>query len=128
MCMYIGIDDLAANALIWLLQMKRQQTGGQRFVRFSTLLDYGMAVVKKLKKNGEEATLIYSRDANSLLFSDYSDFFEEAIDEAGWSGIKLRENKTMDDLWRKFIAPIPVQVQEIMSDKRILVKFLRKAA
>ena len=102
--MCIGIEDLAANALIWLLQMKQRQPDEQRFIRFSALLDYGMAVVKKLKRNGEEATLIYLRDANSLLFSDYSDFFEEATDAEGWSGIKLRENKTMDDLWRKFIA------------------------
>ena len=127
MCMYIGIEDLAANALIWLLRMK-QQSGGQLFIRFSVLLDYGMAVIKKLKKDGEEATLIYSRDATSLLFSDYSDFFEEATDADGWSGIKLRDNKTMTDLCLKFIAPIPVKVQAVMSDGKILEKYLRKVA
>ena len=61
--MYIGIEDLAANALIGILARTRQDAEKPKFVRFATLLDYGMAVISKLKKDcGEKArqSMIFS--------------------------------------------------------------------
>ena len=123
MCMYIGIEELAANALIRLLP-----TASEKFVRFSTLLQYGLAVTRRYKKDKQdEAILIYSREANRLLFTDYSDFFVPYVDDEGYEGIKLREGKTASDLMARFIVPLPVDVQAIMADSVLLEKYLNVA-
>lgn len=130
MCMYIGIEDLAANALIGILACTSKKGGEPKTVRFATLLDYGMAVIKKLKKNGGgEATLIYNRESNSMLFTDYSDFFERYTDNEGYDGIRLREGKTEHDLLMRFIGSIPVELQNVMADSALISRYvLRKVA
>jgi len=129
MCMYIGIEDLAANALIGILACTREEVGRPKFVRFATLLDYGMAVIKKLKKDsGEEATLIYNRESNSMLFTDYSDFFERHTDDEGYDGIQLRVGKTEHDLFVRFIGSIPVELQNVMADRTLISRYILKAA
>ena len=127
--MYIGIEDLAANALIGILACTREEVGRPKFVRFATLLDYGMAVIKKLKKDsGEEATLIYNRESNSMLFTDYSDFFERHTDDEGYDGIQLRVGKTEHDLFVRFIGSIPVELQNVMADRPLISRYILKAA
>ncbi len=127
--MYIGIEDLAANALIGILACTREEVGRPKFVRFATLLDYGMAVIKKLKKDsGEEATLIYNRESNSMLFTDYSDFFERHTDDEGYDGIQLRVGKTEHDLFVRFIGSIPVELQNVMADRTLISRYILKAA
>lgn len=127
--MYIGIEDLAANALIGILARTRKKDGNPKFVRFATLLDYGMAVINKLKKDsGEEATLIYNRESNSLLFTDYSDFFVRYTDAEGYDGIRLREGKTEQDLFMRFIGSIPVELQNVMADNALISRYVLKKA
>lgn len=129
MCMYIGIEDLAANALIGILARTPQKDGELKFVRFATLLDYGMAVIKKLKKDsGEEATLIYNRESNSMLFTDYSDFFERHTDDDGYDGIQLKKGKNEHDLFLRFIGSIPVELQNIMADSTLIARYVLKKA
>ncbi len=129
MCMYIGIEDLAANALIGILSRKHKNSEMPKFVRFATLIDYGMAVIDKLKKDsGEDAILIYNRESNSMLFLDYSDFFERHTDDDGYDGIQLREGKTVQDLFVRFIGSIPVELQIVMADSNIILKYILKAA
>ncbi len=53
----IGIEDLAANALIELLEKS-----GCRRVDFETFVKYGNAVTNVLRENGEEATLLFSKE------------------------------------------------------------------
>lgn len=129
MCMYIGIEDLAANALIGILARTREEAGKPKFVRFATLLDYGTAVIRKLKEDsGEEAILIYNRESNSMLFTDYSDFFERHTDETGYDGIKLKDGKNERDLLVRFIGTIPVELQNVMADNKLISKYILKAA
>ena len=73
MCYYIGIDDLAANALIELLK----KDDNRRFVSYDSLKGYGANVLKTLQDDGEEAILIYTRDSKAAFLRDYSDFFIE---------------------------------------------------
>ena len=127
MCMYIGIEDLAANALICILSQGQTVSESQKFIRFSVLLDYGMAVVNKLTSKGEEATLIYDRESNSMLFRDYSDFFERKTDAEGYAGIQLKEGIRISDIIKRFIGQIPSSVQIVLSDDVILRKFFRAA-
>lgn len=127
MCMYIGIEDLAANALISILSCEQEVSESRKFIRFSVLLDYGMAVVKRLTAKGEEATLIYDRESNSMLFRDYSDFFERKTDAQGYAGIQLKEGIGAVDIFKRFIGQIPSSVQSVLSDAVILRKFFEAA-
>ena len=127
MCMYIGIEDLAANALISILSCEQEVSESRKFIRFSVLLDYGMAVVKRLTAKGEEATLIYDRESNSMLFRDYSDFFERKTDDQGYAGIQLKEGIGAVDIFKRFIGQIPSSVQSVLSDAVILRKFFEAA-
>lgn len=92
MCFYIGIEDLAANALI-----EAMKKGNKRFLTYGEIEKYGAEVVQILKENGEKAVLILSRDNTEALFRNYSDFFEE-YEQEGKKGIALREGKKIEDL------------------------------
>lgn len=53
---YIGIEDLAANAMIEMLKK-----GGRRFLTYREIEMYGAKAVQILKENGEKAVLMLSR-------------------------------------------------------------------
>lgn len=72
MCFYIGIEDLAANALIEILTKNSEK----RFVSYEELENYGAEVVKFLCEKGEKAILILSRDCTEAMFRNYSDFLK----------------------------------------------------
>ena len=120
--MYIGIEELAANALIELLR----QDSTTRFVRFSTLLDYGVEVVRLLRAEDEKAVLMYSRERNDMLFTDYSCYFESAMED-GWAGVRLKDGITIDDLWIHFRTSLTLRLLEaFMND--VAVNVLKKVA
>lgn len=106
MCFYIGIEDLAANALIELLKKDSRK----RFVTYSEIEKYADVVVKILKDKGEKAVLILSRDSTDALFRNYSDFFMESRDEHGTEGIQLREGKNVSDLIQQFRGYLALDV------------------
>lgn len=98
MCFYIGIEDLAANALIEILQTKKEDRS-QCSVTYAELENYGTEVVHYLNTKGEEAVLIFSRESTNFMLRNYSDFFEETEDG---TAIALREGKTVSDLIIRF--------------------------
>ena len=103
MCYYIGIEDLAANAMIQILEREPDKYDGcenSLEISFKTLEDYGTKVVKVINgKSDEKAILILSRASTEYMFRNYSDYFEEVEDE---NAIKLREGKTVEDLKERF--------------------------
>lgn len=101
MCFYIGIEDLAANALIEILKTKEDEQAKQSHVTLVELEEYGNQVIQYLNELGEKAVLILSRENTSLMFRNYSDFFEEVETETGVA-ISLKEGKTVSDLVKKF--------------------------
>lgn len=104
MCFYIGIEDLAANAMIEMLKK-----GGRRFLTYSKIEMYGTEVVQILKENGEKAVLILSRENTDALFKNYSEFFEEG-EQNGKRGIKLKDDKQEEDLIRQFRGYLALDV------------------
>lgn len=114
MCFYIGIEDLAANALIEILKTKEDNLS-QYTVTYAELEDYGAEVVHYLGKKGEKAVLILSRESTSLMLHNYSDFFEEK--EAG-TAIALREGKTVSDLIVRFRTYLEFDVMMAFMDDR----------
>lgn len=97
MCVYIGIEDLAANALIEIMA----NNANNRFVSYKELEDYGAEVVKFLNSKGEKAILILSRESTNDMFRNYSDIFEETS-YSDSLGIGLKSQITIDDLINKF--------------------------
>ena len=105
MCVRIGVEDLAANALIELI--KRSDT--HRFVSYQDMEAYGLVVARLLEKRGEEVVLVLSRAYTDEMLWYYSDYFEEtSID--GEIGITLKEGKTADDLRRQFRGYLGIDV------------------
>lgn len=104
MCYYIGIEDLAANAMIEILEKKEKDGNKATEPLCVTLRDleaYGAEVVRYInEETSEKALLILSRISTVYMFRNYSDFFEEI--EEGETAIKLREGKTVEDLKQKF--------------------------
>ena len=117
MSMYIGIEDLAANALISLLLIRTDES--QPFVSFRTLKEYGLKVVKKLKEQQEDAVFIYSPQSTARLFTDYSQYFELCV-KAQEEGIRLKQGLTIDALWVKFQTVIAVKPLRVMRDQDLL--------
>lgn len=113
MCYYIGIEDLAANALIALLQSKKKE----KFVSYKELENYGQKVVQVLNKKGEKAILILSRDSTNALFRNYSDLFIESEEK---DGIKLIEGITEEELIEKFRGYLSWDVLLAFVDKESL--------
>jgi len=108
MCAYIGIEDLAANAMIEILDKEKKETTDS-FVSYKTLEQYGLEIVKLLNEKGENAILILSREETRKMLRDYSDIFVECK-QSGMEGIKLRENITIDVLIAKFRGYLSLDV------------------
>lgn len=110
MCYYIGIEDLAANALIEILQTKQETEFSQYKVTLKELETYGAEVIRYLnEEKGEEALLILSRASTIHMFRNYSDFFEEIETEEGIA-IALQKGKTVKDLEDKFRTYIAIDL------------------
>lgn len=109
MCFYIGIEDLAANALIEILSAKKGAESQQLYVTLAELEKYGAQVVRYLNEKGDDALLILSGESTSMMFRNYSDFFEE-IETSEGTAISLREGKTVTDLVVKFRTYLSLDV------------------
>lgn len=104
MCFYIGIEDLASNALIE--SMRRAE---KTFLTYKEIENYGSKVVELLNEKGEKAVLILSRESTNALFRNYSDFFQEKnID--GELGIELKKEITLEDLINQFRGYLALDV------------------
>lgn len=72
MCKLIGVEILAANALIDILESKKG-----RGVPISALYDYGIEVASFYEKvSKERAVVLYDGNRIGNLVVDYSDLFE----------------------------------------------------
>ncbi|MCI9237913.1 hypothetical protein AALA13_09395 [Lachnospiraceae bacterium 50-23] len=112
MCFYIGIEDLAANAMIEMLKK-----GKRRFLTYSEIEMYGAEVVQILEENGEKAILILSRENTNALFRNYFEFFEEG-EEDGKRGIRLKSGKEVEDLIQQFRGYLALDVLLAFMDQR----------
>lgn len=112
MCMYIGIEDLVANALIELVEKSQKKE-----VLFSALDEYGATVIKILLENDKKAVLILSDENTHEFLNDYTDLFE-LFSNGEEEGIRLKSSVTVDQLWRKFRSYLSLDVIKAFSDSR----------
>ncbi len=104
MCFYIGMEDLAANALIESIRRS-----GKTFLTYEEIEAYGSKVVELLNERGEKAVLILSRERTNALFRNYSDFFQEKV-VSGKQGIELKESVTLEELIAQFRGYLALDV------------------
>ena len=91
---FIGIESLAANALISLLE-----ENNVRVVSFDTLVNYGMEITRIYKRDtGEDAILLLSREYQLNMIANYSDFFDVKIDNAGQGVFCLKEDVDLEQV------------------------------
>lgn len=109
---YIGIEDLAALALIQALKQ------GKRFLSYDAIEAYGNRVIRRLEDNRKKAVLILSRESTNEMFRNYSDFFVEKV-ENGMLGIALCDGKTTDDLIDKFCGYLALDVLKALICEKI---------
>lgn len=104
MCFYIGIEDLAANALI-----ESMKKGNKTCFTYKEIEEYGSRVIQLLSSKGEKAVLILSRDSTTAMLRNYSRYFEEVfIGDA--KGIRLREGIESDELIEQFRGYLALDV------------------
>lgn len=93
---YLGIEDLVANAMIEILK-----ADGVPEVSFQDLEEYGNRVVKRLNQEGIKAYLLLSRESTDHMFYRYQDFFERKR-ISNEDGVVLKNGVIMDDLIKRF--------------------------
>ena len=92
---FIGIESLAANALISLLE----KDPSIREISFHTLVDYGMEIIRIYRfKTGDEAVLPLSREYQMNMVANYSDFFDVQMESDGQGLFRLKEGIGADTL------------------------------
>lgn len=121
MCVRIGVEDLAANALIELLK----QSNANRFVSYAAMEEYGLAIARFLKAEGESVIIYSSRVYTNEMLINYSDYFEERYID-GVYGIYLKEDKTVENLREKFRGYLALKVLLAFVNEEC-VKSLRSA-
>ena len=81
MCFYIGLEDLAANAIIEIQEKKKkdgQELEGVVSITLEDLERYGEAVVRCInRRKAESAMMVLSRSSTTYMFRNYADYFEE---------------------------------------------------
>jgi len=116
MCFYIGIEDLAANALIEVLS-----NNNRKFVTYHELEEYGAEVVRILREKNEKVVLVLSRDSTNRMFRNYSHIFVEEKRDSG-IGIALKEEITIDNLIETFRGYLAWDVLLAFINERSLAK------
>jgi len=113
----IGIEDLAANALIEMMS----EDEPKRFVSYEELESYGAEVVNFLNTKGEKAVLILSRESTNAMFRNYSDTFEETVFD-DQLGIQLKTNITIEELITRFRGYLAWDVLLAFANKQTVAK------
>lgn len=113
----IGIEDLAANALIEMMS----EDEPKRFVSYENLEDYGSEVLNLLNTTEKKAVLNLSRENTNLMFRKYSDVFEEAVSN-NQVGIALKPKVSTEDLIIRFRGYLAFDVLLAFENKQTVAK------
>ena len=115
---FIGIESLAANALIEL--MDREQTCE---VSFDTLVRYGLEVVRVFgMRTGEEAVLLLSRQDQLDMMENYSEYFEVDVSDTYGGTFRLKDTASLEDLRKYFRWTMTVRLFEAFMSPEALQK------
>lgn len=118
MCVYIGIENLAASAII----AKLKKDPASRSVSFGTLAEYGIAVVEAYnrKMDGDEAFLILSKQHTTAFLHEYSNYFALEEKEDGEKLLKLQDGTNTETLAKAFLAYFSKDIMSALDDQEAL--------
>ena len=119
MCNYIGIECLAANALIELFERQNKKE-----VSFDMLVHYGMQVVHILEEQtGEEIILLLSQKYQINMIENYSDLFDVIISANGNGLFRLKgkdKESTLSALKNRFRWTMSIRyINAFLSDSAL---------
>ena len=128
MCYFIGVEDLAANALIELLE----NGSNRREVSFRELEAYGAEVVKELNEaQGQDCFLLLSQYRMRDAVRERSDILEILDYGTPRARVALRGGYALDEYVQKlsesFCGSISIPVLQAMSAQRSLEQLLKAA-
>lgn len=112
--MFIGIQELAANALIELFERE-----GKKEVTVSQLLEYGKVVVEILRSHNTDAVLIMSKERTDAFIYNCSGYFEMSED---YSTIRLIGDADINELRRRFRRGLTVDMFLALVNEEALAK------
>ncbi len=116
MCNFIGVEILAANALIYLVEANEG-----RAITFKALNDFGIEVAQYLEKEfGEKAVVLFDRNRIGNFVLDYSDLFTLSEDT-----LTVKENVSIEELRDKFRGPLAFEILKAIIDcdiRKIITK------
>ena len=122
MCTFIGVECLAANALIELYEKQIRR------LSFKQLADYGLMVVDAYEdETSEKAIFIFNQEKIQGLILDYSNYFSvEIIDEEKY--ICLNEDVNIIELKERFRWTLSYELLKAVnrvqiSDGYVCIKF-----
>lgn len=105
---FVGAEYLIARLLI-------EKHEGE--ISTAELNRLGICVRRRSIKEGVGAVFLTSREEVYSAIYDYSDYFQCIYDEDNkFIGIKINENKSVDDLNVKFIRPLPEDIMKLLDD------------
>jgi len=114
---FIGIEDLAGNALIELLQANATK----RRVTFKKLIKYGTNVSQFLNETGEEQVILLYRESDIVAMKEnYADFFEVGNFGQEDAYIELKEGIETIDLWMCFRSPFSIKTMLAFMNKKVI--------
>lgn len=105
---FIGAEYLIAKMLIETHEHE---------ISTAALNRLGICVRRRSIDEGIGAVFLTSREEVYSAIYDYSDYFESVYDEEHrFIGIKINENKNVDDLEKKFIKYLPDAIMELLNE------------
>lgn len=112
---YIGIEDLAANALIELMKLNKTN----RRVSLQSLYNYGKVIARLLSRPGQDVILFLTKESTDVFVDNYRDYFS-IVEEAGTEYLELNKDKTIDDLHNQFRANLTVDMAKALHERETL--------
>lgn len=101
MCKFIGVEILAANALIEALE---NAVGNS--ITFAKLEEYGIKVIKFLEQEfKEQAVILYNENSIGNRILNYAEYFSVSNDS-----IEVKKGITARDLRMKFRATLTYEI------------------
>lgn len=115
MCTFIGVECLAANALIELYE----QDGHNNRISFRNLADYGLMVVDKYEmETSERAVFIFDQEKIHGLIINYSDYFSVDMND-GEKFICLKDGVDIEDVKDRFRWTLSYELLKAVSHVNI---------
>jgi ribosomal protein S17E len=114
MCKFIGMEYLAASALINIYKKKKIKE-----VSFKMLNEYGISIMKEFIEKKISVIILFSNIYASNLVRDYSECFDLEFKKEDYYLI-LKDEIQTDDLLNRFLGYLSVDILKTLFNEKVL--------